>query len=316
MTEMTLHPLLVISGPTASGKSRLGLEVAEALSGEIISADSFAVYRGMDIGTDKPTSEMRRRVPHHLVDVASPHERFSAGDFADQASAKITLIRDRGHLPVVVGGTNFYIRALLLGLFPAPRRSPEIRERLMDQWRCDPAALVARLASVDPEAAARIHPRDRQRILRSLEVFEATGTPISTHWSRHQDRPRFHPLVAAPQHPRDLLYARIERRVDAMFSSGLIEEVRALLASGVPHEAHALKAIGYRQVSAYLRGEIDLETARNDTKKASKRLAKRQLTWLRHMREGTVHWIPPAEASGASDLITLWRDHYGGAEAS
>ena len=304
-------PLLVIAGPTASGKSELALEVAARLDGEIVSADAFAVYRGLDIGTDKPDLEARRRVRHHLVDVADPRERFSAGEFAAAAAAAIDGIRSRGATPIVAGGTHFYIHALIHGLFPSPPHDPELRARLADEWSADPVALAARLEAVDPRAAARIGPQDRQRVLRALEVWELTGVPISDHWQRHRGSPRFDTLIAAPRRDRSDLYARINLRVDSMFFNGLEEEVTRILASGVSPDAHALKAIGYAQVVDLLAGRCDRETAIARTKQTSRRLAKRQLTWLRSLLEGTVEWVDPAERGGVAAVIAKWSDHIG-----
>lgn len=307
-SESKPEPLLLVVGPTASGKSRLGLEVAEALEGEIISADAFAVYRGLDIGTDKPDDEARRRVRHHLIDVADPTEVFSAGAFVDAASTAIAEIRSRGITPIVVGGTHFWIRALLLGLFPSPPRDPELVGQLAAAWDRDPAAVFRRLEEIDPVAAAKIGPRDRQRILRATEVFEATGTPISEHWTTHQPIQNFDPVLIAPQRPRAELYAKIDARVDAMFASGLREEVQQILASGVPGNAHALKAIGYRQLVQFFHNDCDLESAIHNTKAASRKLAKRQLTWLRGLTEGTLRWLPPAEFGGTEAAIRLWSE--------
>lgn len=309
--ESSSQPLLVIIGPTASGKSRLALEASEALSGEIVSADAFAVYRGLDIGTDKPDAEARRRVRHHLIDVAEPTERFSAGDFAREAGVAITEIRSRGHIPILAGGSHFYVRALLLGLFPSPPRDPSIRSHLTAAWREDPSALVRRLHRVDPEAAARIDPRDRQRIVRALEVHELTQVPISEHWKRSRQSPRYRAVIVAPERDRRDLYARIDARVDHMFRSGLEEEVNQLLISGVPRDAHALKAIGYRQVVEMLGGAWDRLTTIARTKQASRRLAKRQLTWLRSLREGALWWIQPADRGGTESLIAAWHQHWG-----
>lgn len=312
--EITYHrePLLLVVGPTASGKSRLGLETAEAIGGEIISADAFAVYRGLDIGTDKPDAAARKRVRHHLVDVIDPTERFSAGAFVEAARAAMVDIRRRGATPVVVGGTHFWIRALLHGLFPSPPRDEAISARLADEWNRDPEATFHRLADADPVAAAKIGPQDRQRILRALEVLEATGDPISKHWSAHRDRDDFDPLIVAPKRPRDELYAKINLRVDSMISSGLREEVQRILASGVPHDAHALKAIGYRQLVEHFEGGCDLEAAIHNIKVASRRLAKRQLTWLRGLTEGSLHWIPPAENGGSLEAARLWSEELRG----
>jgi len=301
--------LLVIVGPTASGKTRLAVEVAERIGGEIVSADAFAVYRGMDIGTDKPDPETRRRVRHHLVDVADPGDRFSAGDFATAASAAIEDIRARGLVPIVAGGTHFYVRALLLGLFPSPPHDPEVRAGLEAEWDKDPDAVASELATVDPVASARIRPRDRQRIQRALEVFRITGTPISEHWNRHRPEPEFRPLMVAPQHPRDELYAKINRRVELIFSSGLEEEVKQILALGVPHDTHALKAIGYQQVVDMIHGRWDRSTAIEKTKQSSRNFAKRQLTWLRSLREGSLEWVAPAEQGGTDAVISRWTRH-------
>ena len=307
-----LTPLLVILGPTGSGKSRLGLEIAEQIGGEIVSADAFAVYRGLDIGTDKPTLEDRQRVPHHLVDVAEPTVRFSAGEFAEAASASIDDIVGRNRTAMVVGGTHFYIRALLEGLFPSTPRNPVDGEKLAKEWDRDPESVFQQLQEVDPEAAERISPKDRQRVLRALEVYEVTGETLTSHWRRHERPPKYRALMVAPRHSRSDLYARIDARADRLFAAGLIEEVRRILASGVPVDAHALKAIGYRQVVEMLEGECDLETAIDNTKRSSRHFAKRQLTWMRSLREGSLHWVPPAEQGGAPAITDLWDQHTGG----
>jgi tRNA dimethylallyltransferase len=307
-----LTPLLVILGPTGSGKSRLGLEVAERIGGEIVSADAFAVYRGLDIGTDKPTLEDRSLVPHHLVDIADPKERFSAGEFAEAATVSIDDIVGRCRTAVVVGGTHFYVRALLEGLFPSSPRDPVNGERLAEEWDRDPGSVVRQLQEVDPEAAERIDPRDRQRVLRALEIYRVTGEPLTSHWRRHHQPPKYRALMVAPRHSRSDLYARIDARAERLFASGLVEEVRRILASGVPVDAHALKAIGYRQVVEMLEGQCDLQTAIENTKRSSRHFAKRQLTWLRGLREGSLHWVPPAEQGGASAITDLWDQHTGG----
>lgn len=308
------QPLLVIVGPTASGKSRLALDAAEAISGEIVSADAFAVYRGLDIGTDKPDADARRRIRHHLIDIVEPSERFSAGDFAREAVAAIGDIRSRGAVPILAGGSHFYVRAVLLGLFPSPPRNGEVRSRLNAAWRRDPVAVFRRLQQVDPAAADRIDSRDRQRIVRALEVHELTGVALSEHWTRSRQAPRYRPLIVAPERPRDELYARIDARVDRMFTSGLEEEVNHLLVSGTPRDAHALKAIGYRQVIEMLDGSWDRPTAIARTMLASRRLAKRQLTWLRSLREGSLRWVEPADRGGTESLLALWHEHGGSRE--
>ncbi|MCU0233705.1 MAG: tRNA (adenosine(37)-N6)-dimethylallyltransferase MiaA [Thermoanaerobaculales bacterium] len=312
MEQGAAQPLLVILGPTASGKSRLALALAEALGGEIVSADAFAVYRGLDIGTDKPSAADRRRVRHHLLDVADPREVFSAGAFARAARAAIADIAARGLQPLVAGGTNFWIRALLEGLFDAPPRDPEVTSALAAGWRADPAAMARRLAAVDPESAGRIGAGDRQRILRALEVFELTGEPLSLHWKRQQTVSLYDPLLVAPARDRAALYARIDARVERIFEAGLVGEVEALLAAGVPPGAHALKAIGYREVVGMVQGGSGLEAAIESTKRASRNFAKRQLTWLRGMASDRLHWVRPVEDGGAAAVIELWTRHHGG----
>ncbi len=313
---MKVPPLLVVAGPTASGKSELALEAAERLGGEIISADAFAVYRGMDIGTDKPGPEARRRVRHHLIDIADPTQRFSAGDFVREADAAIAQIRARGKTPVVAGGTHFYIRALLLGLFPSPPHDQELRRQLEAAWSADRASLWTELERADPALTRRLNPGDRQRILRALEVWRLTGVPLSEHWRRHRTARRYHALIVAPLRERADLYARIDLRVDAMFSSGFVEEVRHLLTQGVSPRAHAMKAIGYRQIVEVVYGKSSLAQAKEATKRASRHLAKRQLTWLRHLRESNLHWVSPAGGGGTAELIRLWGQHLGESEES
>ncbi len=285
------------------------MRVAERLDGEIVSADAFAVYRGMDIGTDKPSLEDRQRIRHHLIDIADPSDTFSAGAFADAARDAITESEDRGKTAVVAGGTHFWIRALVVGLFPSPPRDPEIGAALAAQWNTDPQSVVRRLQEVDPDAALRIGHHDRQRIIRALEVFDLTGEPLTSHWRRHRSSARYDPLYVVPNLNRHELYAKIDARADHLFLTGLVKEVERILASGVPHDAHALKAIGYREVVEMLRGQCDMATAIEKTKKSSRNFAKRQLTWLRRLREGTVHQVAPAGEGGASAVIGLWHQH-------
>ena len=301
--------ILIIMGPTGSGKSGLAVEVAERLDGEIVSADAFAVYRGMDIGTDKPSVQVQRGIPHHLLDILDPTQPFSAGDFVSNADKAITGILNRNRVPLVVGGTNFYIRALLFGLFPSPPHDPVLRARLEHEWDLDSQSVFEKLVDLDPEAATLIGPADRQRILRALEVGELSGEPISAHWRRHQKTFRYNALLIAPHRLRPDLYAKIDARVDTMFAGGLIEEVRRILDSGVPSDSHSLKAIGYREVVNMLSGRLDREEAVERTKRSSRKLAKRQLTWLRG--EGRLHWVPPLEQDGADTVCELWSEFLG-----
>ncbi|MCP4896488.1 MAG: tRNA (adenosine(37)-N6)-dimethylallyltransferase MiaA [bacterium] len=309
-------PLLVIVGPTASGKTSLGFKVAQRLDGEVVSADAFSAYRGLNIGTDTPDATTRAAIPHHLIDIVDPEERYSAGDFAPLADAAISSIWARKRTPIVVGGTHFYIRALLMGLFPAPPRDPQVSARLQSEWDENPRAVVSRLSSIDPIAALKIGANDRQRILRALEVFETTGTSISDHRSGHTRSPRYRALMLAPERDRTALYARIDERVERMFAAGLVEEVESLLVAGVAPDSHAFKAIGYREIVTMLRGETDTETTKAQIKHASRRLAKRQITWLRQISEAAFQWVPPAECGGVDEALTLWKEHCRGNEAT
>lgn len=298
--------LIVVVGPTAAGKTATGVALAERLGGEVISADAFAVYRGLDIGTAKPDAELRARVPHHLIDVADPRERYSAGAFVRDADAAVAAITGRGRVPIVVGGTLFYVRALLFGLFPEPPKDLQLREELERQWRTDPHRVRARLAELDPESHRRIAARDRQRILRAVEVCLAAGRPMSELWREAQPvapRYRFRMLGIAP--PRPVLRARISSRVQTMFAAGLVAETRTLLAAGVKPEAHALKAIGYREACRVVTGEWSEEEARQAVVVATRQLAKRQMTWLRG-EGGRVEWLagrdPVSEAVQALEV--------------
>ncbi len=285
-----MSDLVVLVGPTASGKTALGAELAERLGGEVVSADAFAVYRGLDIGTAKPEPSLRERVPHHLIDVADPATRYSAGAFVRDADAAIAGIESRGRRPVVVGGTHFYVRALLWGLFPEPPKDERLRRELEAEWERDAAGLRRRLEQVDPAAAARILPNDRQRVLRALEVFLGAGRPMTELWNDHAARgPRHRFVMLGLNPPRSALHATIERRVNWMFETGLLREVERLLAGGLSPNVHALKAIGYREACRVLAGELTVPEAVRKATEATRQLAKRQVTWLRG--ESSVHWL-------------------------
>jgi tRNA dimethylallyltransferase len=293
-----MSDLVVIVGPTAAGKTALGVELAARLGGEVVSADAFAVYRGLDIGTAKPDATARSRVPHHLVDIADPRQRYSAGEFVRDADAAIADITARGRRPIVVGGTLFYVRALLHGLFPEPDKDPSLRHALEREWRADPDAVRRRLASIDPEAAGRIAPADRQRILRALEVGIGAGKPMSELWREaRRGRPRYRFSMLGLKPPRPQLHARIAARVREMFAAGFVGEVRRLLAVGVSAEAHAMKAIGYRECCRVVAGRWTEDEAQSATLIATRQFAKRQLTWLRG--ELAVSWL----SSGGGDAL-------------
>lgn len=294
--------LVVVVGPTAAGKTALGVELARQLGGEVVSADAFAVYRGLDIGTAKPDAAAREAVRHHLIDIADPRERYSAGMFVRDADAAIRDIRLRSKVPVVVGGTHFYVRSLLYGLFREPEKDPLLRERLEREWRADPAGVRRRLLSLDPEAAARIGANDKQRILRALEVCILAGRPMSALWrEQRRSEPRYAFRMFGVHPGRAALHARISLRVDAMFAAGLVAEVAGLLADGVPRPAHALKAIGYGEALRVIDGEWSEEQARSATEAATRRLAKRQMTWLRG--EADVRWL--VEENPVSEAVAV-----------
>lgn len=274
--------LLVVAGPTAAGKTWLGAKLAERLGGEVISADAFAVYRGMDIGTAKPDASLRTLVPHHLLDVADPRERYSAGRFLKEADAVIADCWARGKQPVVVGGTLFYVSSLLYGLFPEPPKDENLRRQLVRQWQADPEPLRQQLRQLDPVLASRLSPNDKQRILRALEVCLVSGRPMSELWAHHPiDAPRYRFLFLALFPPRALLHDRIAKRVEDMWRRGLLLEAERLLDAGVPGEAHAFSAIGYQQALGVLSGKLTVAQAKEQTTVATRQLAKRQFSWLR-----------------------------------
>ncbi|MBI2389719.1 MAG: tRNA (adenosine(37)-N6)-dimethylallyltransferase MiaA [Deltaproteobacteria bacterium] len=281
--------LLVIVGETASGKTRLAVELSRAFDGEIVGADSVQVYRGFDVGSGKPTEEELAGVRHHLIDVAEPGEDFDAARFVELADAAIADVRARGRTPIVCGGTYLWVRALLHGLASAPRAPKELRAKLQaDAERLGAPALHARLAAMDPTSAARLHPNDAVRIVRALEVFETTGRPLSEWQREHGFRPeRYRARQVAIAHPRAELEARIERRVHDMLARGWIDEVRALLARG--HGAsRAMAAVGYAEVKAHLEGATAEADLAKTITRATRIFARRQRTWL---AKAPVEWI-------------------------
>lgn len=290
-----LAPALVVLGPTAVGKSSLGMRLARHLDGEIVNADALQVYRGLELGTDKPTSEMRAEIRHHLVDILDPSESYSAGDFARRARDAIRDITARGRLPVVVGGSGLYLKALLEGLSPLPRRDEEVRAALKRRVEREGApALHAELVEIDPETARRVERMDRQRIVRALEVHAVSGRPMSSLLA--EKSPDFVPIDAVRiglTLPRSILYDRIAGRIRDMVEQGWVKEVSALLERGVEPSAPAFQAIGYSQIVHYILGRTSLDQAIETTVKATRRYAKRQMTWFR--RVDGVRWIPALE---------------------
>jgi tRNA dimethylallyltransferase len=286
-------PAIFLMGPTASGKTDVALRLAEAFPLEIISVDSAVVYRGLDIGTAKPGPDERARARHHLIDIVDPEEPYSAGRFRADALAAMDAIRSRGRVPLLAGGTMLYYRALAEGIGPMPPADAEVRAAL-DREAADRglAALHAELRAVDPDAANRIHPNDPQRVQRALEVHRITGRPISAFHGEQSVEPladRILQLAVAPR-DRDRLHARIADRFDAMLAAGLMDEVAGLRERPALHaDLPSMRAVGYRQVWQYLDGELDARGMRERGIIATRQLAKRQLTWLRGMRD--VHWF-------------------------
>ncbi len=288
---MPRRQVLAVLGPTASGKSALGLALAERHGGEIINCDSTAVYRGFDIGTDKVPCEARRGVPHHLIDIADPAEVYTAAQFARDAAACIRGIHGRGRLPILVGGTGFYYRALTRGLFPGPGADETLRARLdRIAERCGVECLHRMLGRVDPPSAARIMPRDRKRLVRALEVYLSTGRPLTAHFEATRSPIADCAVTAvALRLPASLTAERVARRVDEQFGRGLVQEVRDLLARGVPPTARPFGGLVYRQVIEMLRGvRGELET-RALIVQENRRYARRQLIWFR--KEPNLMWF-------------------------
>ncbi len=299
------RPLVIILGPTAVGKTGAAVELCRALGGEIISCDSMQVYRGFDIGTAKPGPESAD-VTHHLVDICDPDETFSAADFVTRTLALLPEIERRGRLPVVVGGTGLYLRALLDGIFEGPPRNPEIRSRLRsDAAAHGLASLYQRLGEVDPAYQARVHQNDPVRIIRALEVWETTGVPISIQFERSSVRLRDHRVLKLGLLlPRRDLYARIDLRVDAMLAAGLVGEAMRLLARQVSRDATPFKGLGYRQSLKLIDGECDEAGLREEMRTETRRYAKRQLTWFR--RERGAIWLRPDRSEWIIPLVRRW----------
>jgi tRNA dimethylallyltransferase len=292
---MNQSPLTAIVGPTGSGKTALAITLAEQFGGEIVSCDSVAVYREFEIGTAKPAREERARVPHHMIDIASPDEEITAGAYARRARVVLNDIKSRGKLPIVSGGTGLYLRALIEGLFAGPERSEELRDRLRERANERGSAYLHRmLGRLDPAASTRIHANDTPKVIRALEVCSAARAPINELHEKGRDPLEgFRILTIGIEPERALLYGRINARCERMFAAGLIGETRALLADHpqlLTRPNSPLNALGYRQAVRHLRGELSLEQAIAATAQAHRNYAKRQLTWFRR-QHGDVQWI-------------------------
>jgi tRNA dimethylallyltransferase len=298
--------LVVLSGPTASGKSALALALAREFPLEIVNADSLQVYRRFDIGTAKPTVTERAEVPHHLIDVADPDEPYDAGRYVREAERAIGEIRARGKIPMLVGGTGMYIRALLRGLDPLPS-DPRIREELSGRWEAEGgAALYAELARIDPETSAKIHPSDRLRVLRALEIASVSGIPPSrarAAWSSAEAKHGCLFLALWPD--RETLYGRIESRTEEMFRRGLAEEVRGLLASGFDRTLKPMMALGYRHAAAHLLDGVPLPETIEAVKRDTRRYAKRQVTWL-SSEPDLVHLVPGEPSRPPPEVVRMY----------
>lgn len=284
--------ILVVTGPTATGKTALSVELAKKLGGEIVSADSMQIYRGMDIGTAKVTKAEMQNIPHHMIDIADPSEDYSVSRYVEEADAAVRGILSRGRLPIVAGGTNLYIDSLIAGLdFAEKAEDAALRESLNKQYDdIGGEAMLEHLRGFDPERAAKLHPADKRRIVRAVEIYILTGETITRHDEETKKRPKRYDAVkiALTFADRTVLYDRINARVDKMVSDGLFDEVKGLLDSGLSPESTSMQAIGYKEPAAYFRGEMSKDEAIELIKLSSRRYAKRQLTWLR--RDTTVLW--------------------------
>jgi tRNA dimethylallyltransferase len=285
--------VLCIAGPTASGKTALGIELASALGGEVVSADSMQIYRRMDIGTAKPTPEEMRGIPHHMIDILEPTENYSAARYAEDAGKCIDDILSRGKLPILVGGTGLYIDAAVRGHeFAEQPGDSGLREELEEQYKfLGGNEMLSRLRRVDPERAEKLHPSDKKRILRAIEVYILTGETITSHDEKTKAVPPKYDCakIILSFENRQALYDRIDTRVDLMMERGLENEVRALLREGVPASATSMQAIGYKELAAALESGGSIEDAASEIKQSSRRYAKRQLTWFR--RDKDALWL-------------------------
>lgn len=288
---MSAHPLIAVLGPTAAGKSSLALALARRFNGEIVNYDSVQVYRGFDIGSAKPSFDERRAAPHHLIDILDPREKFSAGEYARRARQVLGEIRRRGRTPILAGGTGFYLRALLDGLFAGQGRDESLRRRLTEKAGLRGSGYIHRvLARLDPESARRIHPNDVPKLVRAIEVCLREGRPASLVLEERGRQPLegFDILRIGLDPPRELLGERIASRTAAMFEGGLLQEVRGLLEQGVPRGVWAFGAVGYRQALACVEGRITLPQAIDGAVRATREYAKRQVTWFRNQERAAV----------------------------
>jgi tRNA dimethylallyltransferase len=299
--------VLVITGPTASGKSALALELARKTGGEIVSADSRQIFRYMNIGTAKPSPPELAEIPHHCIDLLDPDTPFSAGEYADAARSAINGIIARERLPIVAGGSGLYIQALVDGFFPGHYKDTTIRDRLRrEAAESGSEGLFRRLQGSDQDAAAGIHPNDLKRIIRALEVIEIAGKPLSRIWREEKPSAVFRPCFWGIEWPREYLYSRIDARVDEMIASGLEQEVRGLLDKGYGSGLNSMDSPGYREMFDFIAGRISLPDAVDLIKRNTRRFAKRQMTWFR--RDARIRWIrlsAPADWSVVAEQMEI-----------
>lgn len=283
--------ICILTGPTASGKTDIALKIAEDINAEIVSIDSMLVYRNMDIGTEKPSASIRRKIPHHLIDIVDPWEEYSVGRYVKDFETVVNDLHQRGKPFIVVGGTALYIKAIMDGLFEGPSADWEYRNYLKSiAMQQGPDSLHRMLANIDPEAASKLHFNDQKRIIRALEVITKTGQSISRFQTQFGNKnPKYHCVLVAIEHGRNVLYKRIEDRVDRMFQRGLIDEVRTLLNNPPGLSKQASQALGYKEVIDFFNKKYTLSEAVDEIKKRTRRFAKRQMTWFRSF--SNIHWI-------------------------
>ena len=303
-----MNQIICIAGPTASGKTALSIALAKELDGEIVSCDSMQVYKYMDIGTAKPTAEEMGGIPHHMLSVAEPQEDFSVGKYCQMAAPIVDDIVARGKTAIITGGTGLYMDALIRGNDFAPYPATGCRERLEAQVAAEGIeAVIARLREVDPESAERLHPSDQKRIIRAMEVYLETGESITEHNRKTQLLPpRFHPVwFALEDTDRQVLYDRIDRRVEIMLQQGLLEEIRSLLDRGIPEKCTAMQAIGYKEFVDALAGRCSIQTATELVQQSSRKYAKRQLTWFR--RNPAINWLRREQGQETKEILAKAR---------
>ena len=298
-----MNKVLFIIGSTGSGKTELSLKTAQQFNGEIVCADSRQIYRKMDIGTAKPKDEERLRISHHLFDICDPNEYFSAGEYSKLARKSISGILQRNHLPIVVGGSGLYIKALIDGVFQEDFKDQHVRQRLNSEAdNKGISVLYQRLMEIDPEQAQKIHFNDRKRIIRGLEVYELSGNPISKMQKEKTTPSKFHPILIGLKWRREKLFQRINQRVDHMIQLGLVEEVKHLRMQGYGIELNSMNSVGYKEMISFLAEEISFEEAILLIKRNTRRYAKRQMTWFK--KDKRIHWIDLFEPVNWSSICT------------